>query len=159
LNFYYNGQLVNYNFTLIIVCFIHPRFLHLRLFSPVSLQHSDKPSTRFLQRLACTVPPARRNENDELEETEKEKAEEISDKYGGDSGGKSDSSFKEKEKEKESNRKRKSDAESEESETESESGDSRSRRKRKSSISKRRNRKYKSDESESDTESEEDRKL
>jgi hypothetical protein len=105
------------------------------------------------------TPSPPRNENDELEETEEEKAEEISDKYGGDSGGKSDSSFKEKEKEKESNRKRKSDAESEESETESESDDSRSRRKRKSSISKRRNRKYESDESESETESEEDRKL
>ncbi|KAE8009739.1 hypothetical protein FH972_006159 [Carpinus fangiana] len=105
------------------------------------------------------TPSPPRNENDELEETEEEKAEEISDKYGGDSGGKSDSSFKEKEKERESNRKRKSDAESEESETESESDDSRSRRKRKSSISKRRNRKYESDESESETESEEDRKL
>ncbi|XP_059440393.1 uncharacterized protein LOC132172845 [Corylus avellana] len=104
------------------------------------------------------TPSPPRDENDELEETEEEKAEEISDKYGGDSGGKSDSSFKEKEKEKESNRKRKSDSESEESETESESDDSRSRRKRKSSISKRRNRKYESVESESETESEEDRK-
>lgn len=103
------------------------------------------------------TPSPPRNENDELEETEEEKAEEISDKYGRDSEGKSDSSPKEKEKE--SNRKRKS--ESEESESESESDDSQSRRKRKSSISKRRNRKTESDESESETESdesEEDRK-
>jgi hypothetical protein len=106
------------------------------------------------------TPSPPRNENDELEETEEEKAEEISDKYGGVSEGKSDSSSKEKEKVKESNRKRKSDSKSEESESESESDDSRSRRKRKSSISKSRNRKTESDESETESdESEGDRKL
>ncbi|KAM3692851.1 hypothetical protein ACB098_08G118500 [Castanea mollissima] len=102
----------------------------------------------------CTPSPPR-NEND----NNNEKADEISDKYGGEDeligGEKSDSSLKEKAKV--SSRKGKSESQSNsESESESETDDSRSRRrrKRKSSISK--SRKYESDESESESEADEE---
>lgn len=102
----------------------------------------------------CTPSPPR-NEN----ENENEKADEISDKYGGEDeligGEKSDSSSKEKAKV--SNRKGKSESQSNsESESESETDDSRSRRKRKRKSSISKSSKYESDESESESESEEE---
>ncbi|KAK4607741.1 hypothetical protein RGQ29_001528 [Quercus rubra] len=101
----------------------------------------------------CTPSPPR-NEND----NGNEKADEISDKYGGEDeligGGKSDSSSKEKAKV--SNRKGKSESQSNsESESESETDDSRSKRKRKSKSSISKSRKYESDESDSESESDE----
>ncbi|XP_050280898.1 uncharacterized protein LOC126721863 [Quercus robur] len=102
----------------------------------------------------CTPSPPR-NEN----ENENEKADEISDKYGGEDeligGEKSDSSSKEKAKV--SNRKGKSESQSNsEAESESETDDSRSRRKRKRKSSISKSSKYESDESESESESEEE---
>ena len=104
----------------------------------------------------CTPsPPRNENENDN------EKADEISDKYGGEDeligGEKSDSSSKEKAKV--SSRKGKSESQSNsesDSESESETDDSRSRRKRKRKSSISKSSKYESDESESESESEEE---
>nr|XP_023882268.1 NKAP-like protein [Quercus suber]XP_023882269.1 NKAP-like protein [Quercus suber]XP_023882270.1 NKAP-like protein [Quercus suber]POE73335.1 nkap family protein [Quercus suber] len=104
----------------------------------------------------CTPsPPRNENEND----NENEKADEISDKYGGEDeligGVKSDSSSKEKAKM--SNRKGKSESQSNsESESESETDDSRSKRKRKRKSSISKSRKYESDESDSESESDEE---
>ncbi|KAK7836862.1 hypothetical protein CFP56_021944 [Quercus suber] len=104
----------------------------------------------------CKPSPPR---NDNESERENEKADEISDKYGGEDGFiggvKSDSSSKEKAKV--SSRKGKSESQSNsESESESETDDSRSKRKRKMKSSISKSRKYKSDESDSESESDEE---